>query len=83
MSKGEAVSHRSLMDEPLQQNKKELTDSDANELSGVLQNMKEMALDIQREQDSQNEQLDLLGVSVEKADAKINKESKAIRNMLR
>ena len=67
----------------LVQNKKVLTDSDANELSGVLKNMKEMALDIQREQDLQNEQLDLLGLSVERADSKIKKDNKAIRNMLR
>ena len=61
---------------------KVLTDADANELSGVIRNMKEMALDIGHEQELQNEMLDKLGMSMESAESKVRKDNKTVKKML-
>ena len=61
---------------------KVLTDADANELSGVIRNMKEMALDIGHEQELQNEMLDKLGISIESAESKVRKDNKTVKKML-
>lgn len=61
---------------------KVLTDADADELSGVLKNMKEMALDIGHEQELQNEMLDKLGMSMESAESKVRKDNKTVKKML-
>ena len=61
---------------------KQMTDSDANELTSVLRNMKAMAIDINQEQELQNEQLDRLTMSVQKADTKIREDNRTIKKML-
>eukprot|EP00794_Sanderia_malayensis_P003000 gene3000-3458_t len=62
--------------------KKQFSDSDANELAAVIRNMKSMAVDINKEQELQNDQIGQLTQSVQKADTKIRQDNRIIKKML-
>ena len=64
------------------QKSKQISETEVDEISSLLRNMKSLALDIHQEQNDQLEQLDNLTFSVDKANAKIAEENWTVRKML-
>ncbi len=76
------ITGKELQHQQVKSKSKQMTESDANELSSVLRSMKAMAIDIQSEQELQNDQIDRLTQSVQSADAKVREDNRTIKKML-
>lgn len=66
----------------IQSSKKIVSDQEVSELSGILGDLKSMALGVQQEMDDQDEKIKKLGRTVEEANIRVTDTEQRIKNLL-
>lgn len=66
----------------IQASKKIVSDQEVSELSGILGDLKSMALGVQQEMDDQDEKIKKLGRTVEEANIRVTDTEQRIKNLL-